>query len=141
MGFPRIGSIPTLAACAGHEIAIVNDEGKSEAVFQLVLPLQEHRSRTGNHNPPHLLAHKQFTQNQPGLDSLAKADVVGDEEIDSRQGERFAQRFELVKGYVDARAERRLEQAWIGRGNAVPSNGAEIGGESLGRVEPALPVA
>jgi hypothetical protein len=138
---PWIGGVTALAARAGHEIAVVDDEGQAEAIFQLVLPLLEHRGGAGYDDAPHLLAHQQFAQDKTGLDGLAEADVVSDEQVDPRQRQRLAQRFELIEGHVDAGAEGRLEQAGIGRRNAVPSNRAQVGGKPLRRVESALAVA
>ncbi len=42
------------------------------------------------------LAEQQLLQDQAGLDGLAEADVVGDEQVGARQLERLLERRELV---------------------------------------------
>ena len=84
-----------------------------------------------------LLAQQQLAGDQPGLDRLAEADVVGDEEVDAREPQRLAQRLDLVGVDLDAGAERRLEEARVGRGDAVPAERVQVGRE-LARVVEAL---
>ena len=70
-----------------------------------------------------------------GLDRLAEADVVGDEEVDPGQSQGLLQRLQLVGVDPDAGPERRLEQVRVGRGHAVPLQGVQVGREQLRRVE------
>ena len=72
---------------------------------------------------------------RPGLDGLAEAGVVGDEEVDARQTERLAQRLHLVGVDLDAGAERRLEEVRIGGRDAVPAQRVEEGRELARSVE------
>ena len=74
---------------------------------------------------------------EPGLDGLAEADVVGDQQIDARQPQGLAQGKELIGVEPDAGAERRLQQIAVGGGGGAPADRAQIGGEHLGAVGPA----
>ena len=71
---------------------------------------------------------------QPGLDRLAEADVVGDQQVDARKPQRLAQRQQLVGVEPDAGAERRLQQIAVGGGRRAPADGLHIGREDLGTV-------
>ena len=69
------------------------------------------------------------------LDGLAKPGVVGDEKVDARQPEGLAQRLHLVGVNADSGPERRLEEARVGRGDAVPAQRVKEGRELPRRVE------
>ena len=85
---------------------------------------------------PHGGIAKRPRQRSPaGLDGLAEAGVVGDEEMDAGHPERLAERLHLVGVDLDAGAERRLEEVRIGGGDAVPAKGVEERTEIAGRVE------
>ena len=71
----------------------------------------------------------------PGLDGLAEAHVVGDEQVDPRHLDGPDHRVELVVLDVDAAAERRLDVLHVGRGGGPPADGVEEGVELVGRVE------
>ena len=70
-----------------------------------------------------------------GLDGLAEAGVVGDEEVDAGHAERLAKRLHLVGVDLDAGPERGLEEVRVGGGDAVPAKGVQEGAEMAGRVE------
>jgi hypothetical protein len=87
-------------------VVFVEDlEGQSEPRVEFLLPLQEHRWRAGNDDFSGLLPEQQFSCDEPGFDSLAEADVVGNKEVNARELERFAQRLQLVGFDLDASAE------------------------------------
>ncbi|HEY3383264.1 MAG TPA: hypothetical protein VGK32_15945 [Vicinamibacterales bacterium] len=44
------------------------------------------RRRRGGDNPAHALAHQQFADDEAGFGRLAEADVICDEEVDTREG-------------------------------------------------------
>ena len=69
------------------------------------------------------------------LDGLAESCVVGDEKVDARQPEGLAQRFHLVGVNANSGPERRLEEARVGRGDAVPTQRMQEGRELPRRVE------
>ena len=56
------------------------------------------------------MADDEFQRDQPGLDGLAEAHVVGDEQVDPRHLDGPHHRVKLVVLDVDAAAERRLER-------------------------------
>ena len=60
-------------------------------------------------------AHDQFLDHQPGFDGLAQADIVGDEQVGTRQLDGAHQGIELVVFDVDAAAEGGLQGAHIRR--------------------------
>ena len=127
VGPPRVHAEPALAAHARQVITVEDLEDETEPLLELVLPLQEHRRRSGHDDVFARLAQQQLAGDQPGLDGLAQADVVGDEQVHARQPQRLAQRLQLVGVDPDAGAERRLEEARVGRGDAVPAKGMEEG--------------
>ena len=137
------GLTPKPRSCRTRgDVVLVEDlEDQAEAVFQLVLPLKEHRRRAGDDDVLDFLAEQQLAGDQAGLDRLAEADVVGDEEVDPRQAQGLAERLELVGVDPDAGPERRLEQLRVGRGDAVPAERVQVGGEELGGSNPRAAIA
>lgn len=134
---PRIYAVAALPPHAEDVIAVEHLEGQPEAGVELVAPLEQHRRRAGDDDLSHLLAQEQFAGDEAGLDGLAEADVVGDEEVDARQQEGLAERFKPVGVEANAGAERGLEEARVGGGDAVPAQGVQVGREQPGRVEAA----
>ena len=132
---PGVHGEAPLAPHARHVGAVEDGEREAEARFHLVAPLLQHRRRTRHHDPVHPPAQQQFTRDQPRLDRLAEADVVGDEQVDPRQTERLPQRFELVGVDADPGAKRRLEEVRIGGRDAVPRQRAQVGREQRRLVE------
>jgi hypothetical protein len=59
---------------------------------------------------------------RPASDGLAETNVIGDQQIDARQQERFAQRFELLGVAANAGSEGRLKKARVRRGDAAPAH-------------------
>ena len=127
VGGPGIDRKSALAAHTRHIRPVENAEREAETGLHLVLPLIEHRGRACDNNPFDAAAQQQFARDQPGLDGLAEPDVVGNEQVDARQPKRLAQRVELVGVDANAGAEGRLKEIGVGRGHAVPRQGAEIG--------------
>ena len=62
---------------------------------------------------------------RPGLDRLAEADVVGDQQRRARHPQRADERLELVVLDRDAAAERRLQRALVGARDRAPADGVE----------------
>ena len=138
MGLPRVRAPASLATDLGEPRPVDDDEGQAEALLHLVAPLLDHRGRTGHHHPAHALAHQHLAEDQPGLDGLAQADVVGDEQPHPRHLQGLAQGLELVVLDLDARPVGRLEEPGIGRGDAVPAQGVEVGREQIRAIEAPL---
>ena len=138
VGVPRVDAETALASDTLNVVFIQNLELEAEATGQFLLPLQQHRGRAAHDDLAYFLAQQKLAGDQAGLNGFAQADVIGDEEIYPRQSERLAQWFELVGIEPDTGAERRLEKAWIGGGDAVPSEGVQIGRETLRGIEAAF---
>ena len=134
---PRVHAEAALAPHRGDVGAVEDLEHEAEPLVELGLPLLEHRRRRRDDDRLRLLAQQQLAGDEPGLDRLAEARVVGDEEVDARQAQRLAQRLHLVGVDLDAGAERRLEEVRIGRGDAVPAERVQERRE-LARVVEAL---
>ncbi len=81
------------------------------------------------------LAEQQFAGNQPSLDGLPQAHVVGDKQIDPWQTQGLSQWLKLVGIQPNTGAEGRLKQSGVGRRDAVPAERVEIGSEQFRLVE------
>ncbi len=138
VGGPRVDAEAAFPADSLHVVFVEDLERQAEAAFELVLPLKEHGRRAGDDDFAGLLAEQQLAGDQAGLDGFAQADVIGDEEVDPRQAECLAERLELVGIEADPGAEWGLEQPRVRRGDAVPAEGVQVGGEEFRRVEPAF---
>jgi hypothetical protein len=119
-GRPRIDAVPALAADALHVVAVENLEGETEAVLQFVAPLEKHRGRAGRDDFLNATAQQEFGRDETGLDGLAEADIVRDEEVHARQPRRLVERFQLIRIDADASSERGLEESAVRRSHAVP---------------------
>ena len=135
VGAPRVDAEAPLLANAREVAAVENHEEEAEALLHLGLPLLQDGRGRGDHHRPGLLAQQQLAGDEAGLDGLAEAGVVGDEEVDARQAERLAQRLHLVGVDPDAGAKRRLEEVRVGRGDTVPAQRMQEGAEVAGCVE------
>ena len=132
---PRVDPEPAFPTHSGEIRAVENLEDEAEAILQLPLPLFQHRRRCRDDDGVRLPAKEQLAGDEARFDGLAEPGVVGDEEVDARQPERLAQRLHLVGVDADSGPERRLEEAWVGRGDAVPAQRVQEGCELPRRVE------
>ncbi len=137
VGVPRIDRPAPLAAHGGDVRPVEDLKGQAEALLELLAPLEEDGGRTADHDAADFLTDEQLADDQAGFDGLAEADVVGDEEVDARKLEGLAQGLELVGEDLDAGAVGRLKQLGVRRGDAVPAQRVEIGGEAARVVEAA----
>ena len=126
MGRPGIDPVTPFPPDASDVLLVEDLEHHSEAIFQLFLPLKEHRRRAGHKYVPHLLANQEFPSDQTGLDRLAETDIIGDEKIHPGQSQGLLQRFQLIGVDPDAGSEWRLKQVRVGRGQAVPLQGVQV---------------
>ena len=81
------------------------------------------------------VAQQQLLDDEPGLDRLAEADVVGDQQVRPRHAQRADHGIELVVLDRDARPERCLQGLGVGGGHGAPPHGVEERVEPLRRVE------
>ena len=93
---PRVHAETALPTHPRNVGAVENLEQQAKAVFKFRLPLFQHGRRRRHHDALHLAAQQQFAGDEGGFDGLAKAGVVGDEEVHAGQQERLAQRLHLV---------------------------------------------
>src|SRR5207302_1358017 len=110
------------------DVILVEDlEHQSEASFQFILPLQEHRRGARNDDFPSFFSQQQLACNQGCFDGLSEAHVVGNEEVYPRQQKSLLQGFKLVGVEMDAGSKWRLKEARVSRSHAVPTKGIQVG--------------
>jgi hypothetical protein len=134
----RAPGVHTESAFAAHprQVGAVQElEHETEALFELCFPLFEDRRRRCDDDRLRLLAQEQLAGDEPGLDGLAEAGIVGDEEVDPREPQRLAERLHLVGVDFDPGAEGGLEEIRVGGRDAVPAQRVEECRELAGRVE------
>ena len=131
-GRPWVG-VDAAAAAQLLQVARVDDpELEAELLLHLVLPLQLQRCRADDQDGPCAMAEQQLLSDESGLDRLAEADVVGDQQVDARHLQAAHDRIELVVLDRDAAAERRLQGLDVRIGRGAPADGIEEGIDSTG---------
>lgn len=78
---------------------------------QLADPLIDEVRRAQDAEALDLAAVEEFAKDEAGLDGLADADVVGDQQANHGQAHRHQQRYELIGSRLEADARRRAERA------------------------------
>ena len=109
VGRPRVDAPAPLPTHLGDVLPVQHGKTQPKAALHLPLPLQHHRRRRYHHHAVHLLTQQQLAHNQAGLNRLAQAHVVGDEQAHPRHEQGLAQRLQLVRLHIDAGPQRRLE--------------------------------
>ncbi len=137
-GRPGVGAIAPLASEDGEIVAVDDREAQAELRFELILPLSHHARWRGDNREVDPPAQQEFAKDQPGLDGLAGADVVGDQQVHARKTERLSEREELIGVLVNARTEWRLKEVPVGCGRGVPPERAKVGGKNARIVGPHL---
>ncbi len=132
---PGVDAEAPLLADAVDVGAVEDLEDQAESALHLLPPLQEHRGRAADDDVGDLAPQEQLAGDQPGLDRLAEADAVGDEEVDPRHAQGHPERFELVVLDADAGPERGLEEVRPRGRDPVPAQGVVVRREAVGRVE------
>ena len=100
---------PRVRRVSKQVLPVDDREVETEFLRELVLPLQQHRSRRSDHDHVDAAPQQQFPHDQTGFDRLAEADIIGDQEVDARQFERLGERQKLVGIEPDAGAKGSLE--------------------------------
>ena len=126
---PRLDAEAPLLANAREVRTVQDHDDEAEPLLHLGLPLLQDGRGCSDHDRLRLLAQQQLARDEAGLDGLAQAGVVGDEEIHARQPEGLAQGLHLVGVDLDAGSKRRLEEVGVGGGDAVPAQGVQEGAE------------
>ena len=122
------------AAQLPEPVGVQDLELQSELGLHLLLPLERERGGADDDDPSGPVAEQHLLDDEAGLDRLAEAHVVGDEELHPGHAERSRHRFELVLLDGDAGPERGLEGLGVGAGDRAPADGVQEGAESLGVV-------
>src|SRR5205807_7769926 len=87
---PRIHAEAALAPHPRQIGPVEQLEHEAKTLFELRLPLLQHRAWSRDHYGLGLFAKEKLAGDETGLDRLAETRVVGNEEVDARQAERFA---------------------------------------------------
>ena len=106
---PRVNAESSFAADSFHVLLVEDLESESEANFEFILPLEEHRGRAANDDFLRLLPQKQFSGDQPRFNGLTQTDVISDEEVDPWKPKRLSQWLKLVCVELNPGAKRRLK--------------------------------
>ncbi len=77
--------MPPAAAQISHHVGIDDTEIETELVPHLVAPLDLQSRWTYNQDLPGAMTQDEFQRHHSGFDGFAQADIVSDEQIDSRQ--------------------------------------------------------
>jgi len=85
------------------------------------------------------VAQQQLLHHQPGLNRLAEADIVGDEEVHTRHRQGPRDRLELVLLDRDAGPEGCLQRAGVRAGDRAPADRIKKGTQPLRIVPPVRP--
>jgi hypothetical protein len=93
-----------------HQVAVDDAELEAELVAHLVAPLDLQARGADDQHGPGAVAQQELLDDQAGLDGLAEADVVGDEQADPRHLQGASDGVELVVLDRDAAAERRVQE-------------------------------
>ena len=131
----RVGGQAVGAPVGGHARGVHDDEVQAELLAHLVAPLQGQARRAHDDDRAGPVAQEELLDDQARLDSLAQADVVGQQQVGARGRERPAQRLELIGLQGGARAEGGLEGLGVGGGDGAPAHGVDEGAQGVGVVE------
>jgi hypothetical protein len=93
---PRIGGKAARPPGVQEVLSVDDCEVEAELLSQLVLPLQQHRSRRRDNDHLDAAAQEQLSNDQTGFHRLAETDIVGDQQIDAWQFQRLGQRKKLI---------------------------------------------
>jgi hypothetical protein len=116
---------------------VVLTELEAELVPHLVTPLELEAGRADHERRSSAVTENQLLENEAGLDRLAEADIVSDEQADARHVDRPRNGIELVVLDGDAGAERGVHGPNVRGGDGAPAHGIQKRIESRGLVEAA----
>jgi hypothetical protein len=112
-------------------LGVDHAEIKAELFQHLDAPLFLQRCRADDQDGAGTVPQQHLLDDQPRLDGLAQADVVGDEQIDPSHVDGAYQRVELEVFDADATAERCLQETSVGIGGGSPAHSIEEGFEGV----------
>ena len=122
----RAGAFEAGGRAGEHELRV-----DVELARELALPLLRQRRRAEHRGPAHLPAVQELSEDQAGLNGLADAHVVRDEEAHRVQAQGHEKRHELVRPRLHADARKGTEgpgAGAVGQAHGVPKEtaGAEV---------------
>ncbi len=132
---PGIDVQTATAAKPAHQLAIDNPKIETKLLAHLVAPLELQRRRADNQDAAGAMTNEQVLGDQAGLNRLAQADIIGNQQIDSRHLNRPHHRVKLIILDLDPAAKRRLERPHIRRRHRAPAHRTEKGIEAFGGIE------
>ena len=135
---PRVDVQAPGAAQLAHQLAVHDPELQAELVAHLLAPLDLDRRGADDQHGARPVAQQQLVGHQPGLDRLAQAHVVGDQQVDAGHADGAGHRIELIGLDLDAAAEGRLQRAGVRRGDRAPAHRVQEGIEACRVVEAGL---
>ena len=121
----RVGTNAARAPQLTEQLAVDDPELQAELLAHLVAPLQLQRGRTDHERRPRAVTQQQLLDDEPGLDRLAEADVIGDQQRRARHPQRADERLELEILDRDPTAKRRLQRPMICTRDRAPADGVE----------------
>ena len=102
-GFPGVRVDPQAAAKLEGRVRVDDLEVEVELAAQLVLPLPLEHRRAEDEDAADAPPQEQFFEDQPGLDRLAQADAIGQEQADTGHRQGLEHRLKLVGVDLDGR--------------------------------------
>ncbi len=105
---PGVDVQPTLAAQVFQKSAIDDAKFQAELVAHLVAPLHLQCSRTDNQYLARTMTYNKLLADQPRLDGLTQAYIIGDQQVGTRHLDGPHDRVKLVIFHLDAAAKRSL---------------------------------
>lgn len=132
---PRVGIEAALASQALDEGAIHDGEIEAELLQHLVAPLDLQRRWADDQDAVGAVPKHQFEHDHAGFYGLAKANIVGDEQVYPRHLDGADHGVELVALDLDAAAEWRLKLAGVGNRRRAPPDGVQEGFEMSRLIE------
>ncbi|CAM5711380.1 hypothetical protein SALBM135S_01172 [Streptomyces alboniger] len=133
---PRIGVETARAPQFPQQSTIDDAEVQAELVPHLVLPLEGQSRGADDQHGAGPVAEHELLHDQPRLDRLAQADVIGDQQIRTGHGKCAYDRGELVLLDLHAGPEGGLEGGLVGGGDRSPADRVQEGVKTGGIVDP-----
>src|SRR5947209_8072574 len=132
---PWVDVQPAFAPQFPGQFAIDDAKRQAELVAHLVAPLHLQRGRADDYYLACSVAYDKLLADQPGLNGLAQANIIGDEQVGTRHLDGSHHRVKLVIFQFDAAAEGSLQSAYISARNRTPMHRVKKRIESLWEIK------
>jgi hypothetical protein len=127
----RVGVDAAISAQLLDVGGVDNPEIEAKLFQHLDAPLLLQRCGADDQDSAGTVPQQHLLDDETGLDGLAQADVVGDEQIDAGHVDGAYQRVELEVLDADTAAERRLQKSSVGIGGCTPTDRIKEGFEGV----------